>query len=219
MGMRGGGAGPYWSNAGDLGVANINGFRGKIGASDVVIGRFSYGYQKLSIREWGEGAALHIGSFCSISTAVTIFLGGNHRTDWISTYPFGHIHEDELGPPVEGHPATRGNVRIGHDVWIAHGVTILSGVTVGDGAVLGANATVTRDVQPYEIVGGNPAQHVRFRFPEEIRALLLELRWWELPLEQIRLLRDDLCAPPDGDALRSLIARVRGAARERSKEG
>lgn len=197
--------------SGDLEVVNTNGFRGKIGASDVVIGRFTYGYEKISIRQWGEGAALHIGSFCSISTAVTIFLGGNHRSDWISTYPFGHIHEAELGPPVQGHPATRGDVRIGHDVWIAHGATILSGVTVGDGAVLGATATVTRDVEPYEIVGGNPAQHVRFRFPEEIRALLLELRWWELPLEQIRLVRDELCAPPDGGRLRSLIARVRGA--------
>lgn len=190
-------------------MANIDGFRGKVGPSDVVVGRFTYGYQKISVRQWGEGAALHIGSFCSISTAVTVFLGGNHRTDWISTYPFGHIYENELGPPVQGHPTTRGDVRIGHDVWIAHGVTIMSGVTVGDGAVLGTNATVTRDVQPYEIVGGNPAQHVRFRFPEEIRALLAELRWWELPLEQIRQVRDELCAPPDSDRLRALIATLR----------
>ncbi len=195
-------------------MAGIHGFRGRVGASDVVIGRFSYGYEKMSIRQWGEGAALHIGSFCSISTGVTIFLGGNHRTDWISTFPFGHIYAEELGPTVQGHPETRGDVRIGHDVWIAHGVTILSGVTVGDGAVLGANATVSRDVRPYEIVAGNHAQHVRFRFPPEICTLLLELRWWELPLERIRTLRDELCAPPDGDRLRELIVRLAAEGRE-----
>lgn len=200
-------------------VANHHGVQAKVGASDVRIGRFTYGYEKLSIRQWDEGAALHIGSFCSIATNVTVFLGGNHRTDWISTFPFGHIHQDQLGPPVAGHPATHGDVRIGHDVWIAHGVTILSGVTVGDGAVLGATATVSRDVQPYEIVAGNPAQHVRFRFPEGIRALLLELRWWDLPLEVIRAVRDELCAPPDAVRLQALLARVRGGAGAASADG
>lgn len=189
-------------------MANINGFRGKVGASEVCVGRFTYGYERMSVRQWAEGAALHIGSFCSISTNVTIFLGGNHRTDWITTFPFGHIYGSEFGPAVEGHPATRGDVRIGHDVWIGHGVTILSGVTVGDGAVLGANATVTQDVQPYAIVAGNPAQAVRFRFTDEVRELLLKLRWWDLPLEQIRLLRDELCAPPTPDGLRGLIERI-----------
>jgi acetyltransferase-like isoleucine patch superfamily enzyme len=208
--MRTAGDGRLGQGKGD--VANHHGVRAKAGASDVRIGRFTYGYEKLAVRQWDEGAALHIGSFCSISTNVTVFLGGNHRTDWISTYPFGHIYEDQLGPPVAGHPATRGDVRIGHDVWIAHGVTILSGVTIGDGAVLGATATVTRDVQPYEIVAGNPAQHVRYRFPEDVRALLLELRWWDLPLEVIRSLRDELCAPPDPPRLQALIARVRGEA-------
>ena len=77
-------------------MANTNGFRGRVGASEILIGRFSYGFDKMSVRQWGEGATLRIGSFCSISTGVTIFLGGNHRADWISTFPFGHIYPDEL---------------------------------------------------------------------------------------------------------------------------
>jgi len=179
--------------------------------SRVTVGRCSYGYEDLCIKEWGEGAALSIGAFCSIAAGTTILLGGNHRTDWITTYPFGHILRDELGGgDIAGHPASKGDVTIGNDVWIGHGVTILSGVTVGDGAVLAANATVTRDVEPYAIAGGNPARQLKFRFDAEIRALLLQLRWWELPLEVVREIAPALSAPPTAEGLRALIARVRG---------
>lgn len=182
----------------------------QVGGSHVTVGRCSYGYEDLCIREWGEGAALAIGAFCSLAAGTTIFLGGNHRTDWITTYPFGHILREELGGgDIAGHPATSGDVTIGNDVWIGHGVTVMSGVTVGDGAVLGANATVARDVEPYAIVAGNPARTVRHRFTPEIRALLLELRWWDLPLDTVKAIIPELSAPPTVDGLRALIARVR----------
>ena len=71
--------------------------KGAVGNSPVSIGRFTYGTEHLEIRQWGEGAALTVGSFCSISSAVTIFLGGNHRPDWITTFPFGHIFQGQLG--------------------------------------------------------------------------------------------------------------------------
>lgn len=89
----------------------------KIGNSLITIGPYTYGAQNLKVREWGEGAALRIGSFCSIASNVTCFLGGNHRSDWITTYPFGHIFGEEMEiDPIEGHPRSNGDVVIGHDV-------------------------------------------------------------------------------------------------------
>lgn len=182
---------------------------GMVGNSHISIGRFTYGFENLSVRQWNEGASLQIGSFCSISSNVTIFLGGNHRTDWITTFPFGHIFEDELGGKnIEGHPATKGDVLIGNDVWIASGVTILSGVTVGDGAVLSANATVIKDVKPYEIVGGNPAKSLKMRFDDELVNLLLTLKWWDFPLDKIKLITNQLSSQPTKNDLIKLIKSV-----------
>jgi acetyltransferase-like isoleucine patch superfamily enzyme len=192
-------------------MANTKGVAGSAGNSPVSAGRFTYGHQRLRVKQWGEGAALRIGSFCSIAEEITVFLGGNHRTDWISTYPFGHVLVDELGGTgITGHPATRGDVVIGNDVWIAYGATLMSGVTIADGAVIGINATVVKDVAPYEIVGGNPAVHIKFRFDEAIRTRLLALRWWELPVEDIRQITQDLCSEPTADLLDALIKRYRG---------
>lgn len=182
----------------------------QVGASRVSIGRMTYGSAGLTIHEWGEGADLRIGAFCSLAAGIRIFLGGNHRTDWISTYPFGHIHADRIAcPPVTGHPATRGDVVIGNDVWIGSGATILSGVTIGDGAVVAAGAVVSRDVGPYQVVSGNPACVIKTRFSEEVIALLLQLQWWRLPDAEITALVPQLCAAPDPETLRALIGRVR----------
>lgn len=182
----------------------------QIGNSPVHIGRFTYGTEHITVRQWGEGAALRIGSFCSISSAVTIFLGGNHRADWITTFPFGHIFREELGgTEIVGHPATNGDVVIGHDVWIGHGVTIMSGVTIGSGAIIAANSTVIKDVEPYCIVGGNPARPIKLRFSGEIIALLLHLRWWDLPIETIRAIAQEISAPPAVERVEALIAKYR----------
>jgi acetyltransferase-like isoleucine patch superfamily enzyme len=185
---------------------------GIIGNSRISFGRFSYGFENLSIWQWGEGASLSIGSFCSIAPAVRIFLGGNHRTDWITTFPFGHVYADELGgQDIKGHPATRGDVFIGDDVWIGYGATIMSGIRIGTGAVIAANSNVVKDIQPYEIVGGNPARLIRKRFDDEMIALLLELAWWTLPVEIIRAVNRDLSSRPNVKKLRDLIERCRGS--------
>lgn len=176
----------------------------------VTIDRFSYWAPDLSILEWEEGACLSIGSFTSIAGKVTIFLGGNHRIDWITTFPFGHINADQFGgADIVGHPATKGNVKIGSDVWIGHGATIMSGVTVGDGAVIAAYAVVTKNVSPYSIVGGNPAKHIRYRFDEEVRVLLQKLRWWDLEVCQIKELVQELCSCPRVEQLNKLIKQYR----------
>jgi acetyltransferase-like isoleucine patch superfamily enzyme len=148
------------------------------------IGDYSYG--RLKIRSWGEGAGLKIGRFCSFADGVTIFLGGNHRTDWVTTYPFSDCKD--LWPEAAGRPSvltTRGDVSIGSDVWIGAGATILSGVSIAHGAVVATRAVVSRDVPPYAVVVGNPATIVKLRFGEATIAALLELSWWDLPREKI----------------------------------
>jgi acetyltransferase-like isoleucine patch superfamily enzyme len=181
-----------------------------IGNSAVSIGRFTYGIENLHVRQWGEGAGLKIGSFCSLADNITIFLGGNHRTDWITTYPFGHVFEDDLGTLTNpGHPSSNGNVVIGHDVWIGSGVTIMSGLTIGDGACIAANACVVKDVPPYHITGGNPARTIRARFDSETIGLLLQLHWWDLPLEDIKRISRYLCSQPDIALLMDLLRTYR----------
>lgn len=131
----------------------------------VSIGWYTYGYENTSILTWGEDTSITIGRFCSISSGIKLFCGGNHRTDWISTYPFGHEpNYVNLKKPVVGTPASNGNIIIGNDVWIGRDVTILSGITVGDGAVIAANSHVASNVDPYTIVGGNPAKNLNRGF-------------------------------------------------------
>lgn len=153
------------------------------------IGLGSYGMPV--VHDWNEGSTLQIGSYCSIASNVQIFLGGLHRTDWVSSYPFpAYLPE---AAHIEGFGGTRGNVVIGSDVWLCSNCTILSGVSVGHGAVVASSAVVTRDVAPYSVVAGNPARHIRWRFDEETRTALLESAWWEWPEEEIRHIVEKLC--------------------------
>jgi acetyltransferase-like isoleucine patch superfamily enzyme len=146
------------------------------------IGEYTYGNP--NIVSWGKEATLKIGKYCSIAGNVVIFLGSEHRTDWISTYPFSIFLEE--GKSIKGHPSTKGDVIIGNDVWIGFNVIIISGVTIGDGAAIGAGSVVAKDVPPYTIVSGNPARIVRYRFNEETIQKLLQIRWWDWPDEKVK---------------------------------
>lgn len=146
------------------------------------IGRETYGNPK--VHTWGEGATLGIGSFTSIASGVQIFLGGEHRVDWVTTFPFNILWKE--GKDIPGHPKTKGNVQIGNDVWIATEAIIMSGVTIGDGAVIGARAVVTKDVPPYTIVAGNPAAIIKKRFDDKTIQRLLKIRWWDWEDSKIR---------------------------------
>ena len=150
-----------------------------------IIGDYTYG--KPNVYDWNEGSRLIIGRYTSIADEVTILLGGNHHTDWISTYPFPALSEYwPEGSSIQGHPWTKGDIVIGHDVWVGNGATIVSGVTVGDGAVIAARSVVTKDIPPYAIVGGNPAKIIKMRFPEEVVDTLREIQWWDWPELAIR---------------------------------
>ncbi len=159
----------------------------------VEVGDFTYGNPK--IMHWGENARLKIGKFCSIAENVVIFLGGNHRHDWVTTYPFPALSQDwPEAKDIVGHPATKGDVIIGNDVWIGYGAVILSGVKIGDGAVIGAMSVVRRDVEPYAIVAGNPAIEIKKRFDEKTIEKLLKLKWWDWSIEKIKKSVKDLCS-------------------------
>lgn len=145
------------------------------------IGRGTYGNPE--ILDWKEGATLSIGAFCSIAAGVKIYLGGEHRIDWITTYPFSVLWES--GFNIQGHPKTKGNIVIGNDVWIGADAKIMSGVTIGDGAVIGASSVITKNVEPYAIYAGNPARLIRMRFEKEVVTELLEIKWWEFTDEII----------------------------------
>lgn len=160
----------------------------------ISVGCFTYGYDEIQILSWGEETTITIGRFCSISSGLKLFCGGNHRTDWITTFPFGHVYGSLLKiRPVKGHPFSNGDIRIGNDVWIGRDVTILSGITVGDGAVIAANSHVVSNVDPYTVVGGNPANKIIQRFSDEVIRRLLIIKWWNYPIEVIEHIVPFLC--------------------------
>jgi acetyltransferase-like isoleucine patch superfamily enzyme len=159
------------------------------------IGDFTYGAPK--VFHWGEPVQLEIGRFCSIAQEVNIFLGGNHRIDWVTTYPFNSINYTFPDwKHLQGHPSSKGDIIIGNDVWIGYGASIMSGVKIGDGAVIGAKSVVSRDVKPYEIVAGNPAVTIKKRFSDDIIEKLLELKWWDLSQEEVNEIVPLLMADP-----------------------
>lgn len=151
----------------------------------MIAGRGTYGTP--SELTWGgvEGRLI-VGQFCSIANGVTVLLGGEHHTDQVTTFPFAAWPERWPGAAAaaaagDGRAMTKGDVVIGNDVWIGYGVTIMSGVHIGDGAVVGAGSVVTKHVEPYAVVGGNPAAVIRMRFAPGIVERLLVLKWWDWP--------------------------------------
>ena len=149
-------------------------------------------YGRPHIHSWrnpytGErlGGRVEIGNYCSISDEVHIFTGGNHRMDWVTTFPL-RIQLGLEGRWTDGHPGSKGDVVIGHDVWIAHGATILSGSTIGTGAVIGAGAVVAGEVPPYAVMAGNPAREIRKRFSQERIDRLIATGWWDWPDDKVK---------------------------------
>ncbi|WMT89745.1 type B chloramphenicol O-acetyltransferase [Pelagibacterium sp. H642] len=124
---------------------------------------------------------LIIGSFCSIGSGAAFIMAGNqgHRNEWVSTFPFYFMPEVQAFSGAANGYLPAGDTVIGSDVWIGSEAIVMPGITVGHGAVIGTRALVTRDVEPYTIVGGNPAKPIRKRFSDDHIALLLEMAWWD----------------------------------------
>ncbi len=165
------------------------------------IGEGTYGNPE--VLDWGEGARLTIGKYFSISTGVSILVGGEHRYDRPSTYPF------------TSECKTKGDVTIGHDVWIGYQALILSGVNIGHGAIVGAGAVVTKDVPPYSIIGGNPARIIKSRFEQNLIDQLLDICWWDWPQEIIE--ENRVLFASDMDQFFSFAKKIRGEQSEASR--
>lgn len=132
------------------------------------------------------GDKLIIGKFCMIASGVEFIMNGaNHLANGISSYPFAifgngweHAMDNKTYP-------IKGNTVIGNDAWIGYQATIMPGIEVGDGAIIAAKSVVTKDVEPYSIVGGNPARLIRKRFDDATIRKLLDIQWWNWPPEKI----------------------------------
>ena len=159
----------------------------KASVNDSIIGRCSY---------IGENSSLircKIGRFCSIANKVVVIPQTHPTKDFISTHPVFFSTGKQCGTTfiekncfnehlqIDGY-----NAIIGNDVWIGSDVKIVGGVTIGDGAIIAMGAIVTKDVPPYAIVGGIPAKIIRYRFTEEEIKKLLEIKWWNKPLEVLK---------------------------------
>lgn len=146
------------------------------------------------------GYSTKIGKYCSIAANTCIGMG-NHLLDCLTTHPFIYTNNiKQYGDIICDSSklvklTEKGVTQIGNDVWIGYGAIVTSGVKIGDGAVIAAGAVVTKDVEPYSIVGGVPAKHIRYRFDKETIDGLLETKWWdldenfikELPFQDVKL--------------------------------
>ena len=162
---------------------------------NIIVGDYTYYDDFEDVRHFEKNVRYHfdfigdklvIGKFCMIASDVTFIMNGaNHLSRAISSYPFAVFGEGWANAMDGKTYPTKGDTIVGNDVWIGYNATIMPGVKIGDGAIIASNATVVRDVAPYAIVGGNPAQEIRKRFsPEEI-ARLLEIKWWDWEVERI----------------------------------
>ncbi|NNF32930.1 MAG: CatB-related O-acetyltransferase [Saprospiraceae bacterium] len=135
-----------------------------------------------------------------IASDVTFIMNGaNHLTDAITTYPFSIFGGDWSGAMDGKEFPFKGNTIIGNDVWIGYGATIMPGVNIGDGCIIGSKSVVTKDVEPYSIVGGNPVKVIRKRYSDEEIASLLNIKWWDWPVEKIT---ENLQVLTDNDVVR-----------------
>ncbi len=154
----------------------------------VRVGRFTYGYTNLLSVCATPIAVRSIGRFCSINSTARIWLG--HSMDSVSTFPFFMKPFDEqLGWMQYAKDVLikyEKTTEIGNDVWIGAGAIIIPGIKIGDGAVIGVQAVVTHDVEPYSVVGGVPARHIKYRFSENIIKKLLVIRWWDWDVSLIK---------------------------------
>jgi virginiamycin A acetyltransferase len=156
-----------------------------------VVGKWSYGSPK--IYRYNRKNKIYIGNFCSIGPEVKFIIGGNHRTDWVTTSPlpdesFNFDNTFANARKIKNFNISKGDLFIKNDVWIGAFSIILSGITLGNGCVIAAGSVVTKDVKPYTIVGGAPAKFLRSRFNKKQSKFLNESGWWDLEDEKINFL-------------------------------
>ena len=144
-------------------------------------------------------AYTEVGKFCSIAAHVRIN-PGNHPMERVSQHHFTYRRQmfgfDTVDDTAFFDWRKEHSCQIGHDVWIGHGATIMAGVKIGTGAVIGAGAVVTKNIAPYQIVGGVPAKLIRHRFPDDVAERLLAIAWWDWDRETLQARFQDFLDMP-----------------------
>ncbi len=136
---------------------------------------------------------LVIGKFCQIADGVLfVTASANHRYDGVSSYPFA-VFDGGFDEPRASLPGPGADTVIGNDVWIGTRATILPGTRLGDGVIVGAGAVVGGEIPPYSIVGGNPARVLRQRFDAGVAKKLVDLAWWDWPIDHILAHEREIC--------------------------
>lgn len=187
-----------WRQLNPHNETSIAKFHGKVDFNKIRVGRKSYG--GLTIWHFGaEGESLTIGNFVSIADDVKFLLGGGHDYERLSTFPFQAKYFATL------ESTTKGPIVISDDVWIGYGATIMSGVTIGQGAVIAAGSIVTKDVEPYSIVGGNPAKLIKYRFESVVRDKLCAFNFSALSDETILRHREAVLTQITADNVDDLL--------------
>jgi acetyltransferase-like isoleucine patch superfamily enzyme len=160
-----------------------------MGTTQIGIGSYS---PKQLIVNYQDQGNLIVGKFCSIGSDVQIYLGGNHRTDWLTTHPIHKYFNPKgyEGCEVFGYPGTNGDVNIGNDVWIGDRVIIHSGVNIPDGVSIGSDSIVRKhdnnSLHEFGIYIGNPVIKIGTRGNAALLHLKLEIPWWDWPIEYIK---------------------------------
>ena len=188
-----------------------------ITAPNVSVGDYTYyddpvdpaSFEKNNILfNWPEfGDKLVIGKFCSIASGTKFIMGpANHRLSSVTTYPFNVFGGAwaQHTPPHLAQLPFKGDIRVGNDVWVGRECVVMPGVKIGDGGIVAAYSVVTKDVEAYSVVGGNPARFIKNRFDQELVELLLRLCWWDLPPQELTDLLPLLCSP-DLQQVRSIL--------------
>ena len=162
---------------------------------NIIVGDYTYYDDFEDVENFEKNVKYHfdfindkliIGKFCMIASDVTFIMNGaNHLTDAFTTYPFA-IFANGWESAMDGkYYPKKGDIIIENDVWIGYNATIMAGVTIGDGAIIATNSTVIKNVEPYTIVGGNPAIEIRKRFSNDTINRLLKIKWWNWSIEKI----------------------------------
>jgi acetyltransferase-like isoleucine patch superfamily enzyme len=176
--------------------------------SRIFVGNATYGLIDVHADSYNgidDPPNLYIGNYCSIAAEVKFLLQAEHRLDALSTFPFKAMLFKEQSGESLGH----GSIVLEDDVWIGFRSTIMSGVRIGQGAVVAAGAVVTKDVPSYAIVGGVPAQIIRYRFSELIREKLLQIDFSKLSEQRVYETLDVLYVSATEENVNELLRKLR----------
>lgn len=162
-------------------------------------GKYSYGNPNI-LSFGAENEKIEIGNYVSIAKNVTFLLSGNHEIHTFTTYPFKKNNFATNIPECWG----KGKIKICDDVWIGYGATVLSGVTIGQGAVVAAGSVVVKDVEPYSVIGGNPAKVIKYRYSKEIIEEMKKIDFSKIEPDDLKDIQELIYKKLDVDTLEEI---------------